>query len=136
MYGSLRIQVLKNAFKTIIDNALPVLFKVLMSISTQSTIEQIAKVMANKDKIHRKPYKFRKVDTSDNSLECGELTSPNHNNVFQPDKAETIEDVFSRFELSDGFIKSWSIGSLANEEKYRFLGNDNCRSMLSIVRNI
>lgn len=83
-FGTYRIDVLKQSFRSIIEDIVPLELKIFMTMHQKSTVEKIVKLGRYKNKFHHKPYKFYKETTE-----------------------ETIEDILFRFEFSNSIINYW-----------------------------
>lgn len=67
-YNADRVNLLKQAFRTIIDNIIPVPQKSAFLMFTETSLPKIMKCWRNKDQ-HRKPYKFYRDEIGMNQVE-------------------------------------------------------------------
>ena len=68
-YGSERIKLLKDSFKTIIEEIFPIDFKFYVAIMNEASIKEIIKSQREKIKYNRKPYKFCKESTDESIMD-------------------------------------------------------------------
>lgn len=104
-YGTERVKVLRHAFRTIIQNILPLQFKVYLAMFTQSTIPKLIKLGRDKNKYNRRHYKFRRVSTMEND------TNTDINKPQLSEKSagleESIEEILDEFSFTDNILDHW-----------------------------
>jgi len=101
-FGSERVKVLKDAFRTIIDNVIPLQFKVFLTMFTQSTPARCIKLGKDKNKYNRTAYKFHKATTS---------ASTTTKAGAKDGCGEDIEEILSRFTFSDRVLDQWKVST-------------------------
>ncbi|CAI2376447.1 unnamed protein product [Moneuplotes crassus] len=123
-YGSLRIQVIKDSFRKIIDNLMPLNFKVLLAAFSHVETKKLFDMARDKIRNDRILSKYYRAHTrnQDTVNKCEERTEKRCRNRY------FIESSFYKYPFSEAVISCWS--KVTNRTK-KF-----CFTMRKLVKNL